>query len=139
MSLWLPMSLRRFSRKLTPAKEKYLMSKETNFKDAISEFKDSPACTDAFVRLKLNMKILMQEDPENSAVYLIIYEFSRKHHIYYEDQAVSPETSKSAKDQMVGYLNLLEEAYVKHNKKLLFENLSGISYDYFTQGRVLEP
>lgn len=109
------------------------------FTDAVSDFENHPAGTNAFVKLKNNMKDLAVEDPDYAAVYLVIYGFSRKHHLYYEDQEVAPETSASAKEQMIEYLTFLLGPVSQRDQAASLVTLSKISYDYFTQGRVLEP
>ncbi|MBE0402909.1 MULTISPECIES: hypothetical protein [Halomonadaceae] len=109
------------------------------FIDAIEKFENFPACTDAFVKLKKDMNELIINDPDYAAVYLVIHDFSKKHHFYYEDQAVSPEVSDSAKKQMIEYLTRLKELVSNRNREAAFIALSAISHDYFTQGRVLEP
>ena len=112
---------------------------EMKFTDAISDFENYPASTDAFVKLKKNMEDLAMEDPDYAAVYLVIYGCSKKHHLYYEDQEVTPETSASAKEQMIEYLTFLREPVSQRDRGSALVALSKISYDYFTQGRVLEP
>ncbi|WP_413282952.1 hypothetical protein [Vibrio sp. MA40-2] len=108
-----------------------------NFNDAIKKFEEELACTDAFVILKKDMGELIKENSNFSAVYLIIYKISRSHHLLYEDQAVSPENSSAAKEQMLGYLQALKQPINDGDVAKAYKVLSDISYDYFVTDKIL--
>lgn len=108
-----------------------------NFSDVINQFEEEPPCTNSFVTLKKSMEKMIEEDPDFSAVYLIIYKISRSHHLLFEDQEISPSISLEAKEQMLGYLKLLKEPINDKDITQTHLKLSEVSFDYFMTDKIL--
>ena len=98
--------------------------------DAKNQFESTPACTEAFKKLSVEMRHLIEHDIVNAASYLIIYEISWHYFISFEDQGLEPKVAEKAKRQMLGYLNSFEPHIVAGEWVEVYKALGNVSNDY---------
>ncbi len=108
------------------------------FPSLLENFKALSSGTDAFKQLKQHCEahILNSEySLEHSALFFILG-LSKNYVLLYEDQAITPEFAKTAKDQLLDYMQQLHDAIVTENKILILETLNKVTADYLHSSRI---
>lgn len=100
-----------------------------NFIDVVEDFRRSESGTDSFKILYRDLLKLMQIDPTNAAAYYILSTAAHNYVLYYEDQAVEPETADAAKISLLDFCDRFAEA-CKGSAEEKFSEISLISNEY---------
>lgn len=76
----------------------------------ISEFQNQQPGTDAYQSLKDQALELIGVDSSNAAAYFLIFGFARSYVLLYEEEAVTVELARTAKAQMLDYLQQINDS-----------------------------
>ncbi|WP_392566552.1 hypothetical protein RHO15_02890 [Utexia brackfieldae] len=106
------------------------------FSNAMTEFAGSLPGTDAYVKLRQAMQLLIKEDAENAVVYFLIFGFARAYVMLYEDQEVSPQFAEDNQKVMLGYLNILGDALKQHDKAHVYNAMNLVVNQYENSKKV---
>lgn len=109
-----------------------------NFSTIFENFKILSAGTDAFKQLKNNCESALQKNTislEHSSLFLI-YGFAKNYVLLYEDEAVESEFASSAKEQLLSYMQILNNALQSNQSHIILEVQNKISYQYMQSSRI---
>ena len=106
------------------------------FSEVTKTFATSLPGTDSYVKLRKAMRVLIQEDPSNAAVYFLIFGFARTYVMLYEDQEVSPQFAEDNQKLMLSYLNILDEALKKQDAESIYQALNKVVNEYENSKKV---
>lgn len=107
-----------------------------NFSEITQEFQEFVPCIDAYKNVKNGMKELIKDEPEYASAYFIIFGFARSYILLYEDQAVSDEISRKAKDELLEYMKLLDEKIKNGSNSDVLIAMNKITHDYWLGDRI---
>ena len=71
-----------------------------------------------------------------SLVYSYIYGFAKNYVLLYEDEAVTSHFAQSAKQQLIDYMMILDEALQEQNAQAILQTLNSISNQYMKSSRI---
>lgn len=106
------------------------------FSEVVTTFANSLPGTDSYVKLRIAMRKLIQEDPHNASVYFLIFGFARTYVMLYEDQEVSPQFAEDNQKLMLSYLKILEQALQKGDAAELYQALNQVVNEYENSKKV---
>lgn len=108
------------------------------FQSVFENFQVLPNGTDAFKQLKVESEqsIKDSKDQLDYTALFFIYGFAKNYVLLYEDQAISPEFAKKAKDQLLGYMHDLNEALKSQDTSLILNTLNQISKNYIESSKI---
>ncbi len=107
-----------------------------NFSESIARFAGQAPGTDSFLDIKNAMQLLIQQDPAHASGYFLIYGFARAYVLLYEDQGIAPEFAQAAKQQLLSYMQRLEQAFSTNDAGAQLEALNWIVNDYHQSDKI---
>jgi uncharacterized membrane protein len=109
---------------------------DLSFSDVAQVFVNGLACIDAYEELKGVCMQLSKTDPDNAAVYFLVFGFARSYVLLYEEDAVPPERAQRAKRQMSRYLDILASALADGSTLARLSALNAVVLDYLQSDRI---
>lgn len=107
-----------------------------SFSEIVQEFKKRVPCIDAYKNVKEGMKGLIEDEPEYASSYFMIFVFARSYILLYEDQAVSDDFSLKAKNELLAYMELLDDKIKDGSSSDVLSAMNQIAHDYWLGDRV---
>nr|WP_314370471.1 hypothetical protein [uncultured Acinetobacter sp.] len=108
------------------------------FQSVFENFQVLSNGTDAFKQLKVECEqsIKDSKDQLDYAALFFIYGFAKNYVLLYEDQAISPEFAKKAKDLLLRYMHDLNEALISQDTSLILSTLNQISKNHIESSKI---
>ncbi|OIJ29364.1 MULTISPECIES: hypothetical protein [Acinetobacter] len=108
------------------------------FQFIFENFKALSNGTDAFKQLKALCEQSISNDNNNldSSALFLIYGFAKNYVLLYEDQEITPEFAKKAKNQLIDYMSELNTALISQDSNLILNTLNNISKKYFKSSKI---
>ncbi|OTG84987.1 hypothetical protein [Acinetobacter sp. ANC 4648] len=108
------------------------------FQALLIHFQTCPSGTDSFKQLKNNCEQLIKNadtDLEHSSLF-VIYSFAKNYVLLYEDQAITSEFSHTAKNQLLAYMQQLNQAIQTQDKMHILDTLNQVTHHYLLSSRI---
>jgi hypothetical protein len=107
-----------------------------NFSELIQRFAAQVPGTDSFLKVKEGTLALISSDSEHAGAYFLIYGFARSYVILYEDQGIDPAFAETAKQQLLAYMNRLNDAFASGQAADMVAAQNWIVLDYGRSGKI---
>lgn len=107
-----------------------------NFSELIQRFAAQVPGTDSFLKVKEGTLALISSDSEHAGAYFLIYGFARSYVILYEDQGIDPAFAETAKQQLLAYMNRLNDAFASGQAADMVVAQNWIVLDYGRSGKI---
>lgn len=107
------------------------------FSTIFEKFKTLSAGTDAFKQLKNECEQALQtsSDLDQTALFLI-YGFAKNYVLLYEDEAVESDFAQSVKQQLLEYMQLLNDALQQKDLVLILQAQNQVTSQYMKSSRI---
>ena len=108
------------------------------FQAILSQFKSLSSGTEAFKQLKKDCEalILSGAATEESTALFLIYGFARSYVLLYEDDPVTSEFSQAAKQQLIVYMEQMNQAFQANDPAKILQAYNDVVQDYMKGQRV---
>jgi len=109
-----------------------------SFSVIFENFKNLSAGTDAFKQLKNECENALQAPNSsiNQTALFLIYGFAKNYVLLYEDEAVESDFAQVAKQQLLNYMQTLNDALLNENTELLLLSQNQIIQHYMQSSRI---
>lgn len=109
-----------------------------NFSTIFENFKNLPSGTDAFKQLKNECEYALHipsTEIDHSALFLI-YGFAKNYVLLYEDEAVKSDFAHSVKQQLLTYMQMINDALLSKDSDLILKVQNNIAHHYMNSSRI---
>lgn len=104
------------------------------FSQMTQEFDLSPPGTDAFLAVKEGTRNLMKTDPAHASAHFLIHGFARNYVILHDDEPITREFAEASKQQLLGYMKMLDAA-VRQGDAAMLQAMNSIVTHYIASTR----